>query len=190
VYTELAREAIISWKDQKKWDDTYHEYVTELAIQKNKYQKLNSSKRSGVLVLGSSDTEEETSYVSESYRNDVALGAVLERLQNGDQIRSVFPPDIRTATFSDRRGYLNRDGGWANAGQGLSMLLSKVIALKGKVLPGKSVHKILRKNGKTTGVQCTDDSVFDAGLIIIATGSWTASTFPELDLAHMCLATG
>ena len=70
------------------------------------------------------------------------------------------------------------------------MLLSKVVALKGKVLPGKSVHKILRQNGKTTGVQCIDDSVFDARLVIIATGSWTASAFPELDLAHMCLATG
>lgn len=186
MYTELAREAIVSWKDQNKWGDTYHEYVKIIRVAMSKSSQLP---RSGVLVLGSSDAEE-TSYVSESYRNDVALGAVLERLQNDDQIRSVFPPDIRTATFSDRKGYLNRDGGWANAGQGLSMLLSTVIALKGKVLPGKSVRKILRQNGKTTGVQCTDDSVFDAGLVIIATGAWTASIFPELDLAHMCLATG
>ncbi|KAF8806532.1 FAD dependent oxidoreductase [Phlegmacium glaucopus] len=168
MYAELAREAILSWKDQKKWGDTYHE--------------------SGVLVLASSDSGEK--YVSESYRNDVALGAVLERLQDGGQVRSVFPPDIRTGTFSDRGGYLNRDGGWANAGQGLSILLSEVIALKGKVLPGKGVHRILRQNGKTIGVQCTDGSIFDAGLVIIATGSWTPSAFPELDLAHMCLATG
>lgn len=26
-YAELAREAIVSWKDQKKWGNTYHEYV-------------------------------------------------------------------------------------------------------------------------------------------------------------------
>ena len=154
------------------------------------HQKAHSTPRSGVLVLGSSDSGG-ISYVSESYRNDVALGAVLEQLQNGDQVRSVFPPDVRTATFDDRRGYLNHDGGWANAGQGLSMLLTEVVALKGKVLPGKSVHKILRgQDGKTTGVQCTDDSVFNAGLVIIATGSWTPSAFPELGLAHMCLATG
>lgn len=141
-----------------------------------------------VLVLGSSDSGE--TYVNESYSNDVALGANLERLQNGDQVCSVFPPDVRTATFSQRRGYLNRDGGWANAGKGLSMLLSEVIALKGKVLPGKSVHRILRQDSKTIGVQCTDGSVFNAGLVIIATGSWTPSAFPVLGLAHMCLATG
>lgn len=149
--------------------------------------------RSGVLVLGSSDSGG-TSYVNESYRNDVALGAVIERLETGDQVRSVFPPEIHTATFSGRRGYLNRDGGWANAGQGLSMLLSEVISMKAKVLPGKSVQKILRQDGKTDGktigVQCSDGSIFDAGLVIIATGAWTPSAFPELDLAHMCLATG
>jgi len=111
-------------------------------------------------------------------------------LENGDQVRSIFPTDVRTATFSERGGYLNCDGGWANAGQGLSILLSEVIALKGKVLPGKSVYQILRQDGKTIGVQCTDGSIFDAGLVIIATGSWTPSAFPELDLAHMCLATG
>ena len=114
----------------------------------------------------------------------------MERLENGDQIRSVFPSDVRTATFSECSGYLNRDGGWANAGQGLSMLLNEVIALKGKVLPGKSVQRILRRDGKAIGIQCADGSIFDAGLIIIATGSWTPSAFPELDLAHMCLATG
>jgi len=102
----------------------------------------------------------------------------------------VFPPNVRTATFSEHEGYFNRDGGWANAGQGLSLLLSEVIALKGKVLPGKGVHGILRQDGKTIGVQCTDGSVFDAGLVIIAAGSWTPSAFTELDLAHMCLATG
>jgi len=168
IYAELAREAILSWKDQKKWGDTYHE--------------------SGVLVIASPDSGEK--YVNESYRNDIALGAVVERLENGDQVRSVFPPNIRTGTFSEHEGYLNHDGGWANAGQGLSILLNEVIALKGKVLPGKIVHRILRHNGKTIGVQCTDESVFDAGLVIIATGSWTSSAFPDLDLAHMCLATG
>lgn len=138
--------------------------------------------------MGSSDSEE--TYASKSYTNDVALGAVVEQLENGDQVRSVFPPDVRTATFNDRKGYLNHDGGWANAGQGLSMLLTEVIALKGKVRPGKNVQRVLRQDDKTIGVQCTDGSVLDAGLVIIATGSWTPSAFPELDLAHMCLATG
>lgn len=147
------------------------------------------SPRSGVLVIASSDSGGER-YVSESYRNDVALGAVVERLQNGDQVRSVFPPNVRTATFSEHEGYFNREGGWANAGQGLSLLLSEVMALKGKVLPGKGVHGIIRQDGKTIGVRCIDGSVFDAGLVIIAAGSWTPSAFTELDLAHMCLATG
>ncbi|KAF8161269.1 FAD dependent oxidoreductase [Crassisporium funariophilum] len=167
-YAEFAREAIRSWKDKKFWGDSYHE--------------------SGVLVLGSSNSGE--TYVDQSYKNDIALGAVVEPLDSSDSIRSIFPPQVQTASFEQCTGYLNRDGGWANARQGLSIMLREVVDLKGKVLPGKGVSKILRRDGRTTGVQCVDGSVIKSALVIIATGSWTPSAFPELDLGRVCLATG
>lgn len=151
--------------------------------------RAHRNPRSAVVVLGSSDTGG-GSYANESYLNDIALGADVYTLDTNEAIRAVFPPNIRTASFSDRTGYLNRDGGWANAGQGLTMLLSKVTALNGKIFPGKDVTKIVRRNGKTTGVECRDGTTFDATLVVIATGSWTPSAFPGLNLGHMCLATG
>ncbi|KDR75708.1 hypothetical protein GALMADRAFT_97490 [Galerina marginata CBS 339.88] len=169
-YAVLAREAISSWKEHKEWGDSYHE--------------------SGVLVLGSSSDLEGGTYADESYRNDVALGASVKVLDTKDTIRSVFPPRVSTGPFDQYTGYLNRDGGWANAGQGLSTLINRVETLKGKVVPGVTVTKICRQNGRTTGVQCSDGRVFDAALAIIASGSWTPSTFSDLDLGRVCLATG
>lgn len=158
-YTKLARDAIKSWKNREEWGDTYHE--------------------SGVVVLGISKTQ---AYADDAYQNDVALGAKVTPLANGEAIRTAFPPQVPTASFEDSSGYLNSDSGWANAGQGITMMISKVISLGGKVVPGKSVEKVLRDDsaGRTIGVQCHDGTVYDASLIIIATGSWTPSAFPDI----------
>lgn len=144
--------------------------------------------RCGVLVLGS--PESGGTYVDESYKNDVALGTKVKLLNDGNAIRSTFPSHTPTADFAGCAGYLNRSSGWADAGQGTSMLLDEVKALNGKVLPGMNVTRILREGGQTTGVECSDGTVFDAALVILAAGSWTPSTFPELDLSRICLATG
>ncbi|KAG5639483.1 hypothetical protein H0H81_001605 [Sphagnurus paluster] len=158
-YTKLARDAIKSWKNREEWGDTYHE--------------------SGVVVLGISKTQ---AYADDAYQNDVALGAKLTPLANGEAIRTAFPPQVPTASFEDSSGYLNSDSGWANAGQGITMMISKVISLGGKVVPGKSVEKVFRDDsaGRTIGVQCHDGTVYDASLVIIATGSWTPSAFPDI----------
>lgn len=149
--------------------------------------------RSGVLVLGLSKAganEDSVTYTDGAYRNDVALGARIQDLANSTAIRAVFPSTCRIATFEEQAGYLNRDGGWANAGFGLSQLLKEVSSMGGKLLPGKGVTKLVRDAGRTTGVQCTDGTLFDADLVVLATGSWTPSTFPDLNLGPICLATG
>lgn len=140
--------------------------------------------------MGSSKPGERQTYADESYKNDVALGAIVEPLNGSDAIRAVFPPQTPTASFAECAGYLNWSGGWANAGQGMALLLDEVKALNGKVLPGVGVTRILRRNGQTIGVQCSDGAVFDAALVVLAAGSWTPSAFPELDLGRICLATG
>lgn len=128
--------------------------------------------------------------MSESHRNDLELGASLQLLPDSNSIRAIFPPEASTASFDQQTGYINFDGGWANASQGLSMMVSKVVALKGKILPAKCVSTLLQQDGKTRGVECTDGSIYNASLVVLAVGSWTPSSFPVLDLGSRCLATG
>ncbi|KAF8891769.1 FAD dependent oxidoreductase [Infundibulicybe gibba] len=170
-YTKFAREAIRSWKNEKEWGDAYHE--------------------SGVIVLGSpAASNDHATYVDKSFQNDLTVGATLHHLKDSDAIRAVFPSQISTGSFARRTGYLNLDGGWANASQGLKLMTSKVAGLGGKFVLGKTVTGLIRRNGRTTGVQCSDGIIFDAELVILATGSWTPSAFPELDIQNNCLATG
>ena len=129
-------------------------------------------------------------YTDKAYENDVALGARIEYLSNPDEVRKIFPASVNIAVPEHARGYLNRDGGWAFASQGISRMMDKVTALGGKILPGKPVSELLKTDGRTTGVRCEDGSVFDADLVVLSAGSWTASAFPELSMQEQCLATG
>ena len=76
---------------------------------------------------------------------------------------------------------MNYDGGWANAAEGVRLMTAGIIAQVGRVIPGKSVVKLLRQKGTTSGVQFADGTTFDAALVILAAGSWTASSFPNLN---------
>ncbi|CDO77050.1 hypothetical protein BN946_scf184403.g25 [Trametes cinnabarina] len=165
-YTRLAREAIAAWKDTKEWGNTYHESGVYCA-----------------LSLGET-------YTDKAYENDVALGARVEYLSGLDAVRRVFPPTVNIAVPEHARGYINRDGGWAFASQGISRMMEKVTALGGKIIPGKPVAELMKTDGKTSGVRCEDGSVFEADLVVLSAGSWTSSAFPELSLQRNCLATG
>lgn len=72
--------------------------------------------------------------------------------------------------------------------------MSRVIALGGKVVGGKAVTGLIRSDGRTTGVTLADGSSINACLVVIASGSWTASTFrhdlPDLDNKQQFLSTG
>jgi sarcosine oxidase/L-pipecolate oxidase len=151
-----------------------------------------------VVILGLSEpeTEDKDTYANDSYKNDVNLRQRVEFLGTGEAIRACFPPQIPMPSFDKSIGYLNQDGGWVNAAQGLSLLLKRVIALNGEVLPGKNViklcprEKISEYGCPTIEIQCSDSTVLSADLVIVATGSWTASAFPELAIGNICLATG
>ncbi|KAF7351164.1 DAO domain-containing protein [Mycena sanguinolenta] len=137
-YSKLAFDAIQEWKTRDKWHDAYHE--------------------SGVLVLGSGSVD----YAHKAYLHDRDIGLRVVPLDSQATFHQVFPPQAHLGTFGNRTGYLNRDSGWANAGQ-----------------------------GKTTGVRCGDGTVFDAlELVVLATGSWTGSAFPDLPMGNIFQATG
>ena len=146
------------------------------------------------------DSEEDRLYASKGYINDVALGARTIKFSSGDAMRTVFPDSVKTGSaFDDAFGYVNLDSGWAFATRGIEVLISRVIALGGKVMGGKAVTGLIRPDGRrTSGVTLADVSSISACLVVIASGSWTASTFRRdllLDLdsdneQHQFLSTG
>lgn len=138
--------------------------------------------------MGSVD---EQNYAAKVYANDAALGVRTVKFDSGDAIRSVFPANIKIGTWLERTsGYINFDSGWALAARGVEKLMTRVIELGGKVVGGKTVTGLVRENGRTSGVTLADGSCMSACLVVIASGSWTASTFRELELGEMCLSTG
>lgn len=107
-------------------------------------------------------------------------------------LNTIFPSDVQLGEcFEDGQAFMNYDGGWAEAERGVAHAIEKVLARGGKVIGGKKVEKLLKTaDGVTNGVLCSDESKFEADLVVIATGPWTASSFPELNLGDKCLATG
>ncbi|KZT01455.1 FAD dependent oxidoreductase [Laetiporus sulphureus 93-53] len=167
-YAKFARDAIAEWtNDTELWGDAYHE--------------------SGVVVLVSGDAG---SYADQAYENDVKLGARVEPLADAAALRNAFPPGVKTCSFEGRKGYLNLDGGWAHSSQGIERLMWRVRAMGARIVAGKAAVDLVKAGGKTVGVKCADGSVFPAGLVVIAAGSWTASSFPSLKLSEKCTATG
>jgi sarcosine oxidase/L-pipecolate oxidase len=134
-------------------------------------------------------------YTTASYANDLALGVRVLILEDGESRRSIFD-GVGLGTAFTRRGcfaYLNLDAGWVYAEGGTRRALENVRALGGTVTAGKEVKALVRENGdtgRTTGVRCTDGTVYSAALVILATGSWTPSVFPGLISRSQCLATG
>ena len=146
---------------------------------------LSSDPRCGVLALDSAD---DRLYASKGYINDVALGARTIKFSSTTttddsdaMMRTVFPDSVKTgSTFDGAFGYVNFESGWAVATRGIEMLMSRVIASGGKVLGGKAVTGLIRPpdgGGRTSGVTLADGSSISARLVVIASGSWTASTF-------------
>ncbi|KAI0317136.1 FAD dependent oxidoreductase [Amylostereum chailletii] len=164
-YTKLARAARESWKDTDRWGRAYHE--------------------SGVLVTGSGNAPD----VADSYQNDLAAGARLIETKDPRSIRSTFPPDVPIGALDGFFGFLNQDGGWVAAAQAVASMTVEVEELGGKIVTGKLVTQLVKKDSRVSGVRCADGTSIEAGLVILACGSWTASSFPELDLGERCFST-
>ncbi|KAF8178597.1 FAD dependent oxidoreductase [Mycena galopus ATCC 62051] len=167
-YSQLASDAIQAWKTRDEWHDAYHE--------------------SGVVILGSQGSVD---YAHKAYLHDLEMGLRVVPLDNQAALRQVFPPQAHLGSFWNRTGYLNRDSGWANAGQGVSILMDQITALNGKIIPGKNAIELIKQGQKTTGVRCSDGTLFEGlDLVVLATGSWTGSAFPDLSMGKIFHATG
>lgn len=157
-----------------------------------------------MLVFGAG----EAVFSGNALANDVAHGARVKKVLGASaspkelaktnkneliSLHELFPGEIPLGRrMSSACGFLNFDGGWAFAEGGVARAIELVRIRGGKVLARKEVIQLLKSdNGKRTrGVRCKDGSEFEADIVVIATGSWTASAFPELRLGEKCLATG
>lgn len=170
-YTSLTKDAVKVWKDEDEWGKNYHEV--------------------GVLIMG----EGAAGYTRRSYTNDLALGVQVVNLEDKEKRTSIFDRGVElgSAFTRDCFAYLNQDAGWVYAEGGTRRALENVKALGGTVTGGKAVKEFIKENGRTgrtTGVRCTDGSTYSADIVVLATGSWTPSTFPELVPQSQCVATG
>lgn len=131
---------------------------------------------------------EKDSSASVSLRNDIDHGVRIKEFGSSDSIPNFFGEGIPLgSTILNFNGYLNVDSGWANAQQAMELLLRHVAKLGCRLEPGKSVSGI-SSDGK--GVTFEDSSEEKADIVIIATGSWTPCTFPELGITERVVATG
>ena len=52
------------------------------------------------------------------------------------------------------------------------------------------MSELCRSDGRVSAVRCADGGVYGTDIVVLATGSWLTSTFPELGLDTNCVATG
>ncbi|KAJ7647653.1 FAD dependent oxidoreductase [Roridomyces roridus] len=134
---------------------------------------------SGVFCISGGDSTSD--YAHKSYLNDLELG---------ERVEFMDAADLWMPRMAPLRGYLNRDNGWANAGQGISVIMNKITALGGRILPGKEAKELIKEGQKITGVRCSDGTVLEADLVVLATGSWTESAFPAVRQGKLFQASG
>lgn len=146
--------------------------------------------RSGVLVLNANFTDAAASYTDDAYRNDLALGARVTALPNTAALRTsgLFPAEVQFA--ADGAAYVNYDGGWAHASAGVARMCARVEEMGGRVQKGVGVEGLVREGGRCVGVRMKDGEVWQAEVVVLAVGAWTAGLFPELGMEERCLATG
>ncbi|KAG8924606.1 hypothetical protein FRC02_010332 [Tulasnella sp. 418] len=173
LYTSLARESIDLWK--KDFPGIYRE--------------------SGVLVLGNSG------YCRLAEENDLAAGANITSVPDRTSLESQFSRDIPLGNFSAVEsdtskgfGYLNHSGGWADARAGMAELRDKVLSLGGVIEPGISLMKItfggefqdvalvVTRKANLEKEEDMSEEVITADTVIVATGAWTPSLFPDPEL--------
>lgn len=215
-YAKLAREAIEAWK-QPTWEGCYHECVLicPLLCRLTVFSCLflgfflarsRTTTRCGVINVGTDEL------VDGLRENDRRLGAPIEDLPDARAVRTKLLSSLRPSpsstitqthaadsdsnaqcigSFTNYRGYFNPKGGWVEAARAVEVLLLRVREMGGRVIGNQEVTGLAKdENGWTMGVTCRDGKRFDGDRVILTIGSWTASTFPELELDSMCLATG
>jgi sarcosine oxidase/L-pipecolate oxidase len=189
-FARLARKAIQAWKDSK-WDGAYKESVCFHLFAAGKDRSADRlGSRSGVITLGGGTAQ--GAYTTAALANDKDLGADVTEIKDEASFKSYFPlPNDSVGSFSYDLGYVNRDGGWANATKAVTLLLNEVRGLGGDVHGGTEVSGLRSDTGgRVIGVELVSGDTLNGDIVVVATGAWTPSLFPDQGLQTKLLATG
>ncbi|MEO0561222.1 MAG: FAD-dependent oxidoreductase [Chloroflexota bacterium] len=77
-------------------------------------------------------------------------------------------------------GYLNLRAGWAESGNVVARIAAALAPAGVNVREGVTFARVIEENGRVVGVETTADEIFNADVVVMATGAWTPKLFPEL----------
>ncbi|KAG9094764.1 hypothetical protein FRC06_010499 [Ceratobasidium sp. 370] len=188
--------------------DRAHELPAPDAASTDRYDARFS--RSGILVCGGPTG---TPYSRAAQENDIAAGSRVTLLPTVPDIKQVFPVGITVGEIAEAQDpegivaknscYFNSDGGWVGATTAMNALLRRVKGYEGRgvnILTGRRVTGLeMDTEGRAVGVRFTrnegqgeEERVLTANVIILATGAWSSSLFPDdsFGLTKLMKATG
>ena len=157
LYSDLGAEAIEGWHawNERRGRDLYHE--------------------DGFLVLTSHPMEGGV-VERQSYDLLTAAGWPLERLDS--QAVSERFPLWNAEHYVD--GYFNPRGGWAEAGEAVSFMVSEAEAAGIEIRASFQVASVIVESGRAVGLRSASGDEYRADAVVVAAGVWTPRLLPEM----------
>ncbi len=157
TYMAMVEEALVGWR---AWNERFSEPLFH---------------ETGVVML-TREMMGPGGFEYESYQLLLKRGHQPERL-DGDKIRRRFPA-WETGRYVD--GFYHANAGYAESGRVINELL-RIAKEKGVALiEGETAVKIGVENGRVVGVETASGRKIEAGLVLVAAGTWTHELVPDL----------
>jgi glycine/D-amino acid oxidase-like deaminating enzyme len=115
-----------------------------------------------------------TSKMTKTYANVKALGVKNKVINSAADLHSIYPdspvlPQVNPDNFS----YVNQEGGWAESGKVVKLMIQWCIDLGAKVIPGQKAKEFIERNGQIVGVKTEEGKSFESDVVVLAAGAWT-----------------
>ncbi|EZF11180.1 hypothetical protein H100_07702 [Trichophyton rubrum MR850] len=172
AYARLAQQALTQWRSTPWGHD-------------GRYN------RNGLVLVASSSSSGDHTYVRKSYENIKCLSPdAVELLPTASDVRRVVPGYGVAAHVSG--GYVNWDSAWSDAESAIRHA-KHLLDETGRVtfLSGQAERLIIdhsnNNQNQVTGVELSDGNRISADLVVLATGAWTGKL---VDLRGRAEATG
>ena len=130
----------------------------------------------GYLVLSRNPLNDQSTYAGSSLIQLKSRGKNPEILSQ-DELSRLFPA-INSSSYTG--GFLHREGGYANSGRAVELLLAYAESLGVESIIGEEVIKIQTSGNKAIGICSSSGRRINAGHTIICAGNHTPYLIPEL----------
>lgn len=157
LYTRLAEDSLALWK---QWSEDFGETVFH---------------ETGVLYLSRHPLTPE-SFEHKSLQVLAARGHATLRL--GSATLAERFPAWTAEHYPD--GYYNPQGGWSPSGRVVALLAEQAEKEGVSLVPGAAFAELIETDGKVSGVKTRAGDSYQADVVVLAAGAWTAQLLPEL----------